>query len=214
MSISHLRKLAKKSLIPGSLVCLTTASPFSTFPNLPASAYYDDLSNTARHKRDLSKLRYLLNKRVRDHCFNTTSTFKFITNSETSLSILADLIQTLAPLDNGFPRKSAFDALIAVPASSNGCLTRKKNMERSWRLIEIMAEPGILPDITTLNYLLTAYCFKGDLTAANGVVKRIEEEGLGVDSRAYDVPVLDACKEGKMEGTLVVLRRMECRCCI
>jgi large subunit ribosomal protein L45 len=92
MSISHLRKLAKKSLIPRSLVCLTTASPFSTFPNLPTSAYYDDLSNAARHKRNFSKLRYLLNKRVRDHCFNTTSTFKFITNSETSLSILADLI--------------------------------------------------------------------------------------------------------------------------
>jgi large subunit ribosomal protein L45 len=92
MSISHLRKLAKKSLIPRSLVCLTTASPFSTFANLPTSAYYDDLSNTARHKRDFSKLRYLLNKRVRDHCFNTTSTLKFITTSETSLSILADLI--------------------------------------------------------------------------------------------------------------------------
>lgn len=120
MSISHLRKLAKKSLIPRSLVCLTTASPFSTFPNLPTSAYYDDLSNTARHKRDFSKLRYLLNKRVREHCFNTSSTFKFITNSETSLSILADLIQTLARLDNGFPRKSAFYALIAVPASSTG----------------------------------------------------------------------------------------------
>ncbi|KAG6764368.1 hypothetical protein POTOM_031834 [Populus tomentosa] len=78
-------------------------------------------------------------------------------------------------------------------------------MERSWRLIEIMAELGISPDRMTLNYLLTAYCFKGDLTAASGVVKRIEEEGLGVDSRAYDVPVLDAFKfvmicGGKEEG--------------
>ena len=91
------------------------------------------------------------------------------------------------------------------------CLTRKKNMERSWSLIEIMAELGISPDRTTLNYLLTAYCFKGDLTAASGVVKRIEDEVLGVDSRAYDVPVLDACKKGKVEGALVV---MECRCCI
>jgi len=80
------------------------------------------------------------------------------------------------------------------------CLTRKKNMERSWRLIEIMAELGISPDITTLNYLLTAYCFKGDLAAASGVVKRIEEEGLGVGSRPYDVPVLDACEEGKVGG--------------
>jgi large subunit ribosomal protein L45 len=42
-------------------------------------------------------------------------------------------------------------------------------------------------------------------------VKRIEDEVLGVDSRAYDVPVLDACKKGKVEGALVV---MECRCCI
>ncbi|KAL3582354.1 hypothetical protein D5086_016686 [Populus alba] len=83
-------------------------------------------------------------------------------------------------------------------------------MERSWRLIEIMADLGISPDRTTLNYLLTAYCFKGDLTAASGVVKRIEEEGLGVDSRAYDMPLLDACKKGKVEGVLVV---MECRCC-
>jgi large subunit ribosomal protein L45 len=91
------------------------------------------------------------------------------------------------------------------------CLARKNNMERSWRLIEIMAELGISPDRTTLNYLLTAYCFKGDLTAASGVVKRIEDEVLGVDSRAYDVPVLDACKKGKVEGALVV---MECRCCI
>ncbi|CAK7326885.1 unnamed protein product [Dovyalis caffra] len=237
MSLSFLRKLAPKPLIPRSLVSLTSTASFSTFPEVPTSAYYDDLVNAAGHNRDLDTLHYLLNKRIRDHCFNTTSTFKFITNTETSLSILTDLIKTLARLDNGFPRKSAFEALIArlckldrvdeslnvVDFMARGkfglnagtfhpiicCLTRKKNMERSWRLIEIMRELGVLPDITSLNYLLTAYCFKGDLTAASGVMKRIEEEGLCVDSRTHDALVLGACKTGKVEGALVVLRRME-----
>ncbi|KAJ0101875.1 hypothetical protein Patl1_06646 [Pistacia atlantica] len=245
--MSLLRKFPKRYLNPQTAITtrftaistrfLTTQNPsLDTFPDVPTVAYYDDLVNKAGRERDLEALRSLLNKRVRDHCLNTTNTFKFITDTESSLSILDDLTKTLARLDNGYPRKSAYDSLIArlcrlkkidealrvvdVMASGDfglntltfhpilSALTRGKRMEKALQVVELMKEIKISPDVTAYNYLLTAYCFKGNLTAASEVMKKIGEEGLGADARTYDALVLGACRAGKVEGAFVLLRRM------
>lgn len=88
-------------------------------------------------------------------------------------------------------------------------LTRKRKMEEAWRVMTIMRESGVSPDVTAYNYLLTAYCFTGNLEAAVGVLTEMEEEGMAADARTYDALVLGACKAGKVEGAMVVLRRME-----
>lgn len=238
--MSLLRRLPKGFLYPQTVLTTrfyTTQSPSpDTFPDVPTVAYYDEQVNKAGQERDLETLRHLLNKRVRDSCFNSSNTFKFITNTESSLSLLDDLTKTLARLDNGFPRKTAFDSLIArlcklkrvdealrvvdIMASGdfglNACtfhpilsaLTRGKMMEKALRVVELMREIKVFPDVTAHNYLLTAYCFKGDLTAASEVLKKIEEEGLSPDARTYDALVLGACGAGKLDGAFVLLRRM------
>jgi pentatricopeptide repeat protein len=215
----------------------TTLNPKpNPFPDVPTSAYYDDLVYAAGRSRDFETLRDVLNKRVRDGCFNTSKTFNFITNTETSLSVLDDLSQTLARLDKGLPRKSAYDSLISrlcklgrIDESLrvvhtmaregfglNVCsfhtilnaLTRKKEMGRAWGVMKLMREYQIPPDLTAYNYFLSAYCFVRDLTSATEVLTKMVEEGVKADTRTYDALVLGACKAGKVEGALVVLRSM------
>ncbi|XP_059627952.1 pentatricopeptide repeat-containing protein At3g56030, mitochondrial-like [Cornus florida] len=204
-------------------------------PDEPSSAYYDELINAAGCSKDFVAVHRLLSKRFRDGFFNTTNTFKFIS---TDLSVLDDLSHALSTLDRGFSRKSAYDSLIACLCKIHrsdearrvmetvvreryganattfhpilNALTKKKNMEDAWRLMEFMKENGISPDLTAYNSLLTAYCFVGDLTSAAGVLTKMEvEEGMEADSRTYDALVLGACRAGRVEGALVVLRRME-----
>lgn len=214
----------------------TQSLNFNTFPDIPTSAYYDDQVNAAGRSRDFDGLRHLLNKRVKDQCFNTTNTFKFITSTDASLSVLDDLCRTLARLDNGFARKSAYDSLIVrlcklervdealrlveMMARENyglnarsfhpilNVVTRKKRMEEAWGVVDLMRRLGAPPDLTAYNYLLMAYCFSGDLDPTAAVLKRIEEEGMRADTRTYDALMLGACKAGKVEGALVLLRRM------
>lgn len=109
------------------------------------------------------------------------------------------------------------DTMVRGEYGANACtyhpilnaLTRKKKMKEAWRLMESMRENGVSPDVTAYNYILTAYCFVGDLAAAAGVLTKLGEEGMEADTRTYDALVLGACRAGKVEGALVVLRRME-----
>ncbi|XP_020540286.1 pentatricopeptide repeat-containing protein At3g56030, mitochondrial isoform X2 [Jatropha curcas] len=242
-SLPFLRKLHHISPNCRPILSITTRffatqSPnTNSFPDKRTVAYYDDLVNAAGRERDFNMLHYLLNKRARDNCYNSTNTFKFIANTNNSLSILDDVTQTLARLDNGFARMSAYNTLIArlckldrikeslhivdIMACGqyglNICsfnpilnsLTSRKKMEEAWHVIDMMKTVGVSPDITSFNYLLTAYCYNGNLMAASKMMKRIEEEELGADSRTYDALVLGACRAGKVEGALMVLRRIE-----
>ncbi|CAK9135807.1 unnamed protein product [Ilex paraguariensis] len=231
------RQFTHKTPKSATLLCntsrfLTTQSPHP-FPDQPNSSDYDDLINAAGRERDFAAVRHLLNKRVRDGCFNTTKTFKFIS---TDLSVLDDLLQSLSLLDRGFPRKSAHDSLVGRLSKlqrtdealrladimvkndygANACtfhpilnaLTRQKRMDEAWRVMELIRENGITPDVTAYNYLLTAYCFAGDVMSAARVLTRMVEEGMEADTRTYDALVLGACRADKVEGALVVLRRM------
>lgn len=87
-------------------------------------------------------------------------------------------------------------------------LTRRKEMEAAWRVVEVMRVLKVKRDITALNYILTAYCCVGDLAAAADVLVKMEEEGVNADVRTYDSLVLGACKARKLEVTLRVIRRM------
>ncbi|XP_030454328.1 pentatricopeptide repeat-containing protein At2g40240, mitochondrial [Syzygium oleosum] len=203
----------------------------------PTSAYYDDLVNAAGRHGDFATVRNLLNKRVRDGCFNTGDTFRFLTQAETSLSALDDLIRALSRLDGGFPRKSAFDALIArlcrlgrpedalraaETMASGGfglnpvtfhpilnLLTRRGDFEGARRVAGLMRDRGVSPDLTAHNYFLTAHCYRGDLASAGRAMEEIEQEGLGADTRTYDALVLGACRAGKVGAAVGLLRRME-----
>ncbi|XWS74789.1 hypothetical protein CRYUN_Cryun01aG0027500 [Craigia yunnanensis] len=246
--MSILRRLHNKSPYPESILKIfptrsfvaaqiPNPGPFNEpFPDEPTSVYYDELVYKAGRNGDMVTVGYLLNKRVRDGCFNTAKTFNFLTSNESSFSILDSLIQTLSRLDKGVTRKHAFDLLIArlcklertdvslrvVDTMSKGgyglnaasfhpimhALTKKRKMEEAWRLLDLMRDAGVFPDVTTYNFLLTAYCFERNLTEASAVVKKIEEEGLAVDSRTYDALILGACRSGKVEGALVLLRSM------
>ncbi|OVA02755.1 Pentatricopeptide repeat [Macleaya cordata] len=205
-------------------------------PDEPTSASYDELITVAGRSKDFATLQHLLNKRNKDGCFNTSNTFKFVTE-ENPNSILDDLTETLTGLDKGFARKNAFDSLIARLCNTNhidesqrviakmiqgGCgvnactfhpllnaLTRKKKIDEAWGILTLMRENGIPIDVTAYNYILTAHCVDGNLTAAAGVLKKILEEGLKEDGRTYDAMVLGACRVGKVEGALEMLRRME-----
>ncbi|XVE99801.1 hypothetical protein REPUB_Repub03eG0232400 [Reevesia pubescens] len=246
--MSILRKLHHKSLYPQpilkslpmrffSIAQIPNPGPFDEpFPDEPTSAYYDEQVNKAGRNGDMTTVGYLLNKRVRDGCFNTLKTFNFLTDTDSSIATLDSLIQTLTRLDKGVTRKHAFDLLIArlckiertdlslrvVDTMAKGgyglnaasfhpilsALTRKKKMEEAWKVLDFMRVAGVLPDVTAYNFLLTAYCFERKLTEASAVVKKIEEEGLAVDSRTFDALILGACRAGKVDGGLVLLRTM------
>ncbi|KAK3042887.1 hypothetical protein RJ639_001160 [Escallonia herrerae] len=228
--------LLRKSLFSPSLSratsrFLTTQIP-NSIENEPSSAYYDRLIDAAGRERDFAAVHRLLNERARDGFFNTTETFKFIS---THLSVLDDLLQTLARLDKGFPRTDAHKSLIARLAkmgradealrvadamTAAGCginastfhpilqaLTKKKEIDRAWRVVDRMREKNVSPDLTGYNYFLTSYCFVGDLTSAAGLLTKMTDEGMEGDARTYDALVLGACRTGKLDGALAVLRR-------
>lgn len=84
---------------------LKSPTPFhQIYRFLTTSAQYDDLINAAGREKDFTTVHHLLTKRIKDGCFNTTNTFKFIA---TDLSVLNDLLQALSRLDKDFTRKSA-----------------------------------------------------------------------------------------------------------
>lgn len=206
----------------------------ATIPYVPSCTYYDEHINKAGREGDFASVHHLLNKRARDGFFNTNSTFKFI--STNNVSILDDLLETIARLDSGFPRKSSYDCLIArlskmhciseamrvaetMVSKEHGAnnvtfhpiinaLTKKDEFDEAWGVMAVMKSCGIAPDLTTYNYLLTGYCFAGNVASAAAVLAKIEEEDLGADTRTYDTLVLGACRAGKLDAALEVVRRM------
>ncbi|KAK8629634.1 hypothetical protein V6N13_078467 [Hibiscus sabdariffa] len=245
-----LKKLNHKSPYPQSILKFFVTrfsssaqyvdpGPFDEpFPDEPTSAYYDEQVFKAGRNGDMATVGYLLNKRIKDGCFNTLKTFSFITNTESSLKNLDPLIEVMSRLDKGLTRKHAFDSLIArlckieriedslrvvelITAKQGswfrlnaatfhpivGALAKKK-MEEAWKVMDLMRDAGVSPDVTAYNFLLTAYCYETKLTEAAAVVKKIEEEGLVADGRTYDALILGACRAGKVEGGLVLLRSM------
>lgn len=214
----------------------STLSPTLSKPAAaPTTAYYDDLVNEAGRARDLRSVRDLLIKRINDGCFSSKDTFRFITNTESALSLLHDLFECIASLPKGVPRRSALDAFIhrlcklglvkdalqvldkmrqrklEINAYSYhpviNALTSKKDVEGALRVLEGMKAIGINPDTTSYNYVLTAYCVKGEVIGAGDLLEMmLGEKGVKADARTYDAMVLGACRAGKVEGAVAVVR--------
>ncbi|RDX70867.1 Pentatricopeptide repeat-containing protein, mitochondrial, partial [Mucuna pruriens] len=236
--MSFLRKPPNRTLNSLSMLrrfaTTLTAKPF---PDDPTIAYYDDLAAATGSSGDFHALGDVLNKRVQDGFFNTKRTFSFVTDTNLSPSLLDNLVQTLSRLNEGITRRSALDSLVArlcklrraddalsvIDSAARGgvcaptactfhpvlnLLTRKKSFDHARRVVDLMAELGVRPDLTAHNIFLMAYCVAGDLNSAVGVLRRMEAEGVAVDARTFDALVLGACRAGKVEGAMVVLRRM------
>ncbi|KAI3470906.1 hypothetical protein Pfo_027569 [Paulownia fortunei] len=228
--MTALRRLNKNSITAAPIYNATT-SYFSTqsptpSPNaIPSYAQYDDQINAAGRKGDFAAVRHLLSKRLSHGCFNTNNTFKFIA---TNASVLEELLQNLAALDDWFTRKHAHDALVAqlaklyrtaealrvaeIMGRKNygataatfhpilNALVRKKEMVAAWRVVKAMRACKVKPDLTSFNYILTAYCFIGKVASAADTLVKMEAEGMKANAVTYDALVLGACRAGKVEG--------------
>lgn len=199
-------------------------------PEPATSAAYDDLTTTAGDARDFATVRHLLNHRNLKGCFTTNNTFKFISKD---LSILNDVLKTISDLNEKHARKKAYESLIAQlcklqrvddalrvaeEASDDAdfttfhpilsFLTRKKDFDHAWHVVELMKAKNIARDVTCYNFFLTSYSIARDLGSNVDVLKKMDEEKLKPDARTYDALVLGACKIEKMDGAMAILGKM------
>ncbi|KAK4436492.1 Pentatricopeptide repeat-containing protein, mitochondrial [Sesamum alatum] len=233
-----LRRLNKNCILAVPLYNVTaryfsTQSPKSSLNAVPSTSEYDDLINAAGRKRDFTAVRHLLSRRSRDGLLNTNNTFRFIA---TDPSVLDELLQSLAAIDDWFTRKNAHDALVAqlsklyrtaealrvaetMARKKYGAtaatfhpiinaLARKKEMSAAWVVLDVMRACKVRPALTSYNYILSGHCFLGDVASAAEALGKMEAEGIRADSMTYDALVQGACKAGKVEAALVVMRRM------
>ncbi|CAN8317525.1 unnamed protein product [Cochlearia groenlandica] len=167
---------------------------------------FDKLIYDAGISGDFETVRRILNTRIAHGCFNTSDTFKFLTNTASYSSALEDLRSRVLPqIDRGFARKNAYDvlisrlcklrriddALIVIEDMSRRrfglttttfhpilcSLTKKNRIEEAWRVVESMRSKSVPMDVTSYNYFLTSHCYDGDVESARDVMRKIEEEG-------------------------------------
>ncbi|XP_020967630.1 pentatricopeptide repeat-containing protein At3g56030-like [Arachis ipaensis] len=142
---------------------------------------------------DFHALRDALNKHIQDNCFNTKSTFDFVTDETFSSSLL----QTLSTLNRGITRKNAFNSLITRLRKFQRVIHVIEHMARtdargcrpsvttfypglSRRVVDFMSTLGVNLDLTGHNYFFVAHCYAGDVAAVAGILKKMEEDGIGL----------------------------------
>ncbi|KAG8380869.1 hypothetical protein BUALT_Bualt06G0061500 [Buddleja alternifolia] len=229
-----LRRLTKSSPNAAPILSSFTRHFSGENPNsAPSSAEYDDLINAAGAKRDFAAVRSLLTKRVTGDWFNTSNAFKFIA---ADVSVLDDLLHSLADISDPFTRKHAHNAVVSQLARLHRMpeamrvaetmvrkdygatvhtfrpiltvISRKNDMAAVWRVVEVMRVCDVQPISIAFNYVLKARCAIGDLTSAADVLVKMEEEGVEADERTYDLLVRGACKARNVEGALRLMWRM------
>uniref|UniRef100_A0A1J3JMS7 Pentatricopeptide repeat-containing protein n=1 Tax=Noccaea caerulescens TaxID=107243 RepID=A0A1J3JMS7_NOCCA len=223
--------------ISGRSISTINTNPIAPSRHRHTTTEFDNLICEAGSSGDFEAVRRLLNSRVVNACFNTTATFKFLTNTASYSSSLEDLRRILPQTDAGYTRKHAYETLIArlyklgrIDDALNligdmavgrfgftsstfhpilNTLTKKNRIEEAWRVVELMRSHYIPVDVTSYNYFLTSHCYDGDVAEASKELRKMEEEGMSPDTRTYDALVLGACKSGKVEAAMAILRRME-----
>ncbi|CAB87857.1 putative protein [Arabidopsis thaliana] len=215
--MSLLRRFVKEANNSRFLLQSISGRSFSTVnPNPTASpgrrtcVEFDNLIFKAGSSGDFEAVRRLLNSRVVNACFNTTATFKFLTNTDSYSSSLEDLRRILPQTDAGYTRKHSYetliarlcklgridDALVLINDMAIGefglstcvfhpilnTLTKKNRIEEAWRVVELMRSHAIPVDVTSYNYFLTSHCYDGDVAEASRVLRKMEEEEEGVMS--------------------------------
>ncbi|XP_015943213.1 pentatricopeptide repeat-containing protein At3g56030, mitochondrial-like [Arachis duranensis] len=151
-----------------------------------------------------------LYKRIQDNCFNTKSTFDFVTDETFSSSLLNHLLQTLSTLNRGVIRKNAFDSLITR-------LCKLQRVDDALHIIEYMARTdagGCRPSATTFYPVLNILTRQKAIDHARRVVWR-ESGSDGTQLlprctwlRTFDALVLGTCKVKKVDGAMMLVRMM------
>ncbi|XP_057760709.1 pentatricopeptide repeat-containing protein At2g40240, mitochondrial-like [Arachis stenosperma] len=152
------------------------------FPANPTSTSYDELTNAAGSSGDFHALRDALNKRIQDNCFNTKSTFNFVTDETFSSSLLNHLLQTLSALNRGVTRKNAFDSLITR-------LCKLQRVDDALHVIEYMARTdggGCRPSATTFYPVLNLLTRQKAIDHARRVVDFMSTLGLNLDLTGHN----------------------------
>ncbi|KAJ8647609.1 hypothetical protein MRB53_000632 [Persea americana] len=195
------------------------------------SASYDHLINEAGRSRDFSTVESLLSQRIQTGHFNTTNTFKFVADDPTSL--LPPALLSISSLPPGFGQKNAFDSLIILLCKSHlthlthhvlekmphclnsisfypilSSLSRAKHMAEVSLTLDFMKRHSIPPDATCYNYILSAHCHVGNLSAAADTLTTMLDEGLAADSLTFDALVLGACRAGRLDAAVALVMRM------
>ncbi|EOA25378.1 hypothetical protein CARUB_v10018709mg [Capsella rubella] len=209
--MSLLRRFVKKANDYRFLLQSNSGRSFSTVnpnpfasPGRRTTAEFDNLIYEAGNSGDFEAVRRLLNTRVVNACFNTSATFKFLTNTDSYAPSLEDLRRILPQTDAGYTRKHAYETLIARLCKLNriddalilindmaigkfelststfhpilNTLTKKNKIEKAWRVVELMRSQELSMDVTSYNYFLTSHCYDGDVAEASKVLRKMEEE--------------------------------------
>ncbi|XLS73644.1 hypothetical protein HN51_030509, partial [Arachis hypogaea] len=154
--------------------------------NLPTSNNHTyipfSLTNTAGSASDFHALRDALNKRIQDNCFNTKSTFDFVTNETFSSSLLNHLFQILSTLNRGVTRKNAFDSLITR-------LCKLQRVDDALHIIEYMARidaRGCRPSATTFYPVPNILTRQKAIDHARRVVDFMSTLGVNLDLTGHN----------------------------
>ncbi|XP_010427409.1 PREDICTED: pentatricopeptide repeat-containing protein At3g56030-like [Camelina sativa] len=213
--MSLLRRFVRESInsrfllqsISGRSISTVNPNPIGHPGHRRTTAEFDNLIFEAGSSGDFEAVRRLLNTRVVNACFNTTATFKFLTNTESYSSSLEDLRRVLPQTDAGYTRKHAYETLIARLCKLNriddalilikdmaignfelststfhpilNTLTKKNKIEEAWRVVKLMRSHGVPMDVTSYNYFLTSHCYDGDVAEASKVLRKMEEDEEG-----------------------------------
>ncbi|KAL0402934.1 UNVERIFIED_CONTAM: hypothetical protein Sradi_1934200 [Sesamum radiatum] len=128
----------------------------------------------------------------------------------TDPSVLDELLQSLAVIDDWFTRKHAHDTVVAQLARLYrtaealrvaetmarkkygatavtfhpilNALARKKKMPAAWRVLDVMRTCNVRPALMSYNYIISANCFVGDVASAAEALAKMEAEGMRPDS--------------------------------
>ncbi|XP_074283420.1 pentatricopeptide repeat-containing protein At3g56030, mitochondrial [Silene latifolia] len=223
-----------------SLIHTTALSPpqLATTPLPPSpisSTLYDDLIQEAGKSHDFRRLHDLLTRRINDGCLNTNDTFRFVTNSQSTVEMLNPLFDCLVSLPEGVPRANACNALVrrlckvgllnnALQVLDEMCdrrlehtawsfrpvletFVRQGELQKAVAFLKTMKEFGVALDTGSFNCVLREYCYLGDVNHAVELLEMmVREEGLKGDAWTYDAMVLGACKAGKVDAAMAVMR--------
>ncbi|XP_071732255.1 pentatricopeptide repeat-containing protein At2g40240, mitochondrial [Rutidosis leptorrhynchoides] len=194
----------RKTLKPPSV--FTTIHRLISTVKLPepeSSAAYDDLITNAGRNRDFAAVRDLLNQRYTNGFFPTNNTFKFIS---TDLSVLNDVLQTLADLNGKNIRIKSYESLIS-------CLCKNHLIEEALRVAEVAAAGGAsaaeaVANASTFHPILSLLTRKKVFDRAWSVIEIMKSKKIARDVTCYNYFLTAYSVAGDLRSNVDVLKKM------
>ncbi|XP_057745520.1 pentatricopeptide repeat-containing protein At2g40240, mitochondrial-like [Arachis stenosperma] len=183
-------------------LCLSTATHSSSITDI---WLVGKLTNATGSSGDFHALRDALNKRIQDNCFNTKSTFDFVTDKTFSSSLLNYLLQTLSTLNRGVTRKNAFDSLITR-------LCKLQRVDDALHVIEYMVRTdagGCRPSANTFYPVLNILTRQKVIDHARRIVDFMSTLGVNLDLTGHNYFLIAHCYVGDVAAAARVWKKME-----